>query len=343
MEYDIRRLKEEDFSEWDRLVEESPQGTIFHSSLWISTCAEVLPGEHEIIGCYKGEELFAGCPIRSYNIGPLKISKSFTSFTSYYDGIVIKPLPKEAKLRTTESYNKSIIESISDYFQSEGFSFISLVNSPSLIDIRPFARRGWIGKITYTYYLSLENSNFEESFSRLVRRNIRKARAEKIKVIRSNDVEEYLKLLKITLERHRSRTLSHFDITKNFIQKIVSMLYEKKIGEIWLAKTSSGETASGEILLFDNKRVYWWSAANNPQFYDTGASSFLKLVMMEELKNNFTEIDMVEADTPGIADFKAGFNPRIVPHYVVEKSSNLYNVAKVIHRNIYWTLKKFTH
>jgi hypothetical protein len=342
MEYDVRRLREDDIPDWDRLVEESPQGTVFHSSPWLTTCAKVLPGKHEIIGCYKGEELLAGCPIRSYNVGPFKISRYFSNFLAPYNGVVIKPLAKETKLRNLESFNRTIINALSDYFHAEGFSFVSLVNSPSLIDVRPFERRGWTGKITYTYYLSLENPNFEESFSRLVRRNIKKAKAERIEVARSKDVGEYLKLLKMTLKRHRSSTLRRFDIAKNFLEEITTILFERSLGELWLARTSSGETASGEILLFDKKRVYWWSAANDPRFYETGAPSYLKLVMMEELRNRFTEIDMVEADTPGIADFKAGFNPQIVPHYIVEKSSNLYNVARVIHRNIYWAIKKFT-
>ena len=250
----IRELNKEDFSEWDRLVDRSPQGTPFHYSQWLSTCDNVLLGEHKILGCYLEKELIAGCPIRINYIGPFKMSKAFNPFTNYYNGIVIKPLSDNTKVRKTETFTRSIIESLSAYFQFENFSFLRFVNSPSLVDIRAFTNRGWIGKITYTYYLSLESLNFKKEFSRDIRRNIKKAEDAGIEIIRSKDIDEYIRLFKSTLQRQRSRSLPQIHIINNFLEEIIPILYKNSFGEMWLAKTSSDEIASGIIFLFDNKR-----------------------------------------------------------------------------------------
>ena len=51
-------------------------------------------------------------------------------------------------------------------------------------------------------------------------------------------------------------------------------------------------------------------------------------------KNKFNEIDLVGANTPNIAEFKAAFNPKLIPYYIVEKTSIPYTLYKQGHKMV---------
>jgi len=305
----------------------------------LTACDKVFPGDHEIWGCFKGEELIGGCPLRIYRDGIFRKSTSFLWRTiTPYNGVVIKSLPKETKVRRAESINRSIIQSLSDAFEKEGISYIKLMNSPAFIDVRPFVWCGWRNEVIYTYYLMPHKPVQVEHFSRVVRRSVKKAARLGMTLERSENINEYFDLYLKVLFRHHSSWLPYRKMVCRFLRIIVPLLYNEKKCEMWLLRTLSGDVASGEIVLFDNKRTYFWSAVNNPDFFDTGAPYYLKFRLIEEYSENHREIDMIEADTPSIAHFKAGFNPRIVPHYAVEKSSTIYRAFSTLYNVCYWNL-----
>lgn len=258
--------------------------------------------------------------------------------TTPYNGVVIKSIPEQTKIRRVESLYRNVIRSLSNSFEKEKISYIKLYNSPALIDVRPFIWEGWRTEVIYTYYLMLNKPHLLETFSRNVRRSIKRASESGMVLERSKNAKEYFDLYKQVLLRHHSRSLSHIKTLRRFFDVIIPLLYKEKIGEMWLLKTSSGKAAAGEVVLFDSKRAYFWSAANDPRFFGKGAPSYLKLKLMEEYKGRFTEIDMVEADSPSIAHFKAGFNPKIIPHYAVEKSSTAYRALSAIYKFCYWNM-----
>ena len=52
----VRELNVNDYHKWDELVDISPQGTIFHSSDYLTICDEFLDGKLTIFGCFKGDD-----------------------------------------------------------------------------------------------------------------------------------------------------------------------------------------------------------------------------------------------------------------------------------------------
>ena len=55
----IRPIDKAEFSLWDNFVSQSPQGSIFHTSYWLSASRQ----KFKIYGCLKNENLVGGFPI----------------------------------------------------------------------------------------------------------------------------------------------------------------------------------------------------------------------------------------------------------------------------------------
>jgi hypothetical protein len=312
---EARELTSDDFAEWDKLVMESPQGTIFQTSDWLRLCAEEWRGKTKFWGCFQNDELIGGCALRVLNIGFLKRAANSSMMTPYA-GVILKPLLDGAKLKRVEVYYRDVINSLCS--QLEDLSYVRLSNSPSFVDVRPFTQRGWVPKVKYTYVLSLPEATLNH-FTKDMRYEIRKAEKQGIKIERSSDGARYFELYRSMLLR-KGASPPPMKLG-SFFQKVVELLHEKGIGELWFAKTPYDEIAAGEITVFDNKRAYCWSAASNDKHLHTGATSSLLYQIIEHFRDRFKELDMGGADFFELHHHSAEFNPALVPCYTVEKSS----------------------
>ena len=313
--YESRELMLDDFAEWDKLVMESPQGTIFNTTDWLRLCAESWRGQTRFWGCFQNDELVGGCALRVLNFGFLKRAAN-SSMMAPCAGLILKPSWDGAKLKRIEVFYKDVINSLCSLL--ENLSYVRLTNSPSFLDIRPFTQRGWAPKVGYTYILSLAEATLNH-FTKDMRYEIRKAEKQDIRVERSNDASRYFELYRSMLLRKKASPPSAK--LGLFFQKVVELLNKKGLGELWFAKTPSGEIAAGEITVFDNKRAYRWSAASNGDHLNTGVASFLLYQIIEHLRERFRELDMGGADFFELHHHSAEFNPTLVPCYTVEKLS----------------------
>jgi len=328
---EVRELKKEEYKIWDELVDLSPHGTIFHKSFWLTTCSELLNKKLKIYGYFENDQLVGGCSLYIYKLKRFFKMASSTIEMTPYGGIVLVPSPS-SKVREREKMYRDIIKSLCNAFDNEHFDYIQITNSPDFVDIRPFTWNGWDSKIHYAYYLILEYE-IEKSISKKARNIIRKAIKNNITVHKLNDPSIFHNLFLMTFKRQNLNP----PVTREFLEKIIGLLKSKDTGEMWIAETPSGEAASAEIVIWDNKRAYRWSAASHTDFKNTGATSLLLYEIFQDLKNRgFKEIDLMAANTPQLAKFISSFNPELVPYYSVERKTNLIKIG----RNIYEMIKR---
>jgi len=310
-------LNNDEFEIWDDLVRESPHGTVFHSTPWITTCSRLLNKEYRILGCFNTEnnELLGGCSFYIDKKGPFRIIKTRVGM-SPYGGFILKK-PSSTKLRNIEKFNKEIITSITDILNGKSL-YVKLSNSPEFIDTRILKRLGYSIEVLYTYRLVL-SENIWQSISknaRWVTRNAIKNGIipEKIDNPGKKEAEMFFNLFVMTSKRAGFRNR----FNRDFFSGMFNILYKNKMGELWFAKTESGEVASGEVILYDNKRVYGWSAASDNILRKTAAASLLIYKIAQNLSRRFNEFDLTTANTPQLAKFMANFNPTLVPYYVAK-------------------------
>lgn len=322
---DVREIEKEDYGLWDELVGKSSQGTIFHTSDWSSICADSLNKKLKIYGCFRNDCLVAGCSFYVHKKGFFKISSSAITMTPFGGIILGEPLANN--VRKQEEDLNDIVEALCTALKNERFDYIRLVNSPDFIDVRPFIWNGWKSVVYYTYYLDLHN--FEENISKDARWTIKKAIKEGITTEKSEDITLFYKLFTETYMRQGLRP----PISEDLFTNIFNLLQSKRLGEMWIAKTGSGEVAAVEIIVFDDKRAYRWSAASHTELRKTGATSMLLYEIFQDLKKKgFKEINLMAANTPHLAKFISQFNPRLIPYYSVEKKSTLLRIVECLVR-----------
>jgi hypothetical protein len=315
---EVRLLKEIEYSQWDQLVERSDQGTIFHSSKWMTTAAKNLYLDPVILGVFKDAELIGGCSfyhkkkIHLFKMGYTKIPLAF------FGGFVLS-LPKSTNVRTSEGREHEIISLILEKINTCNLTSITLINSPAFRDMRPFTWQGWKTGIHYTYILDLDTDIFS-SITHDVRKSIRKAQKLGITVKKEYHPDIFWELTKQTYEKQNKI----IPFQKEYLFNVMEMLIHNNLGEMWIAETSSGDTISSVFNVYDTHLAHGWTAANDPKFLDTGGVSLLLFETFKDLQSRgFHRFNLMSGNTPAFSKFSSGFNPRLIPYYSVEKTKGL--------------------
>jgi hypothetical protein len=319
---EVIELTESHYAEWDQLVDSSPQGTVFHKSSWLITSGKLLNLELKILGCFQDDRLIAGCSFFTHTLlGSISVASSLCRMTPY-GGILVRQLGSSS-MKQQESSCREIVKSICQSIAAYDFDHIRLVNSPALTDVRPFIWEGWRSSVFYAYYLHTD-VNFETHVEPKVLLHMRRAARCGIVTKKSNDLLTYYKLYAMTYHRQNLKP----PVAQSFFEHIFNLLKTQSWGEMWVAETASGEIASAEILVWDNKRAYAWSAASHTEHRKTGATSALLYREFQDLKNrDVKEYDLMSANIPHLASFNSDFNPTLVPYYQVEKSTFKFDIA----------------
>lgn len=322
--------------DWNELVINSPQSTIFHTSDWLNLISRCMGRKQQVLQCYDilsdPPRIVGGCVFFTYKKFFFKIATDRFNATPY-GGIILISSPSNNQ-REIESWQNEILGSFLDTFKAKNYDLIKLVHSPALFDVRPFILDGWNCDVLYTYILDLKN-DFEKKCSKEVKWAIKKAIKNKISIkkidaLKPCHIASYMNLHHMTFQRQGL----DYPFPHNFITELLRILYKKGKGKLWFAETASGEIAAAEIIVYDNKMAHRWSAASHTEFQKTGAVSFLLSEVAKYLKNElgYTKFNLMAANTPQLSKFISAFNPQIIPYYSTTKISKLYNITSKTYR-----------
>ena len=330
-EIKVSEIDKNEYALWDELVECSPHGTIFHSTDWLTMCSEASNRNLKIFGCFENDILVGGCSLFVHNLkGDFKVASSTCSMTPY-GGVVLEQESNNMGRRQLHRH-QNLIKHLYEALYKEKFHSVQITNPPEFLDIRPFTWNGWDCEIKYAYYMNLEK-DIEKNLSKGVKENIKKALKKGIQTERRMDVKRHYELSKMIYEKQGLKP----PVNEEFFENVVNLLKSKNIGEMMVSETSEGEIVASNIVLWDKKKAYGWSAASDPAFRKLGANVLQIQELFKYLKNQgFKNIDCMSANTPRLTEFIVGFHPTLIPYYRIGKEGHKYRLVK----NIYQTYKK---
>jgi hypothetical protein len=319
---EARFLTADEYDQWDHFVDQSDQGTIFHSSKWMTTVAHFLHLHYAIIGVFDNSDLTGGCCFYINEIFHVYKRGMTDVRLSPYGGMVFSPR-KSKDIRANETKKYQVTSLILEKVRELNLLSIHLTNSPGLPDVRPFIWQGWKETVRYTYVLSLEGDIFSQ-VSHSVRQSIRKSKKFGMTVKKEYNPELYWQLTKSTWEK-QGITVPY---QKELLYALMEVLHHNNRGEMWIAETPSGEAAGAAFCIPDSRMVQGWDGANNPGFKETGVNSHLHFEMFLDLqKRGYHQHNLMAGNVPHLARFYSSFNPRLVPYYEVEKN-DIKNVIR---------------
>jgi len=302
---------------WNKYVESSRQGTIFLNHDFVET----LNVNYKTLLFCKGDEPAAGCMVlMDKDQKPLSSPYPFVPYQGFF---------------FIENAESSVNKCVSRQFDLTEFIINYLVSQYGTVsqthfrvnDLRAFLwhnyhapeKRIFTLTLNYTPILDLSKyGSLDEYLSsvRSVRRQeYNKTISAGIRIVDSIDIDQLVKLHKLTFER---QGLEYDPKEEQAVRSISSKALEKGFGRLQIAMI--GDTpASAIFFLFDKQRGYYMFGANDPEHRKSFASTLLLINNIWKCKvDGLKEVDFVGCNSPQRGDYKLSFDGELLPYYQTE-------------------------
>ncbi len=267
---------------WDEFIEETKQGSIFHTTKWCS----LFPDKYRVYGVKKGSELVGGI-IGFEQVGKY-ISGGYT--LTPYQGIVVKS--NGLKYVSEMSLHTEIGLLLAE-FLSRTYESVSIVNHWTFPDIRPFLWHGWRPILKYTYVVDISDMEMAEiSLEKDTRYAIKQA-----KDMSTCTVKDFGELYDFTFHR------------KGLESAIVILWLNGFFNTIPHELVACGDSAG--VMMWDSKRAYFIFAGSK---CDGGSNGVLWNLLKDMNKLGYDEVDLVGCNDQMIGAYKRGFGGTLTPY-----------------------------
>ncbi len=302
-----------DFTGWDQLVQQSPQGNIFMQSWYINA---MLAQWQAVVVHDDKQNLLAVMPmlIKSkyylkYSLQPILakywgICLANKIFSNHYEEYSWKKKVVEA-----------IIQAIPQKLAKFNHSF-----SPAFDYLLPFYWNKYQLVTRYTYILSLKNTSTkpEEGFSKSVTKKVNKALKNELIIRPEHDVNLLLKLFE---ENENSGKLilpkSHYQQYTNIQQACAER------GQCFMLSVFNQENsgiASG-LFLQDWHTTYFLSGIVSPAYRQTAAMPLLVTEAIKKAQTGTDNFDFLGSMMETIESFFRSFGPKPVAYMAAKKNA----------------------
>lgn len=311
-------------SEWDAFILASPQCNVFSLSGYLASMGV---GYDRIFYEVEGLIMASALIVKSDK------SELLAPYPySLYQGIALAPLAGHG--HSVVSKRLKIISGLADAL-SRSYPHHSICLHPSLTDLRGFQWCNYNAPENGIYHISLSYTgvihldrfaNFEEFLSsiRAARRHdAKKAEKAGLRIELSDDVNEFIRLYELTFSR---QGIASDDLQLAMVHRNVRTVLETGLGELLVARSSTGEVVSAIVTASDPSCSYYLFGATDPAFRTTGANSALLLHAIQEMFQSAKKsFDMVGVNSPQRGDFKTSFNAEPVPFFALTFKNSDYS------------------
>ena len=236
----LHSLSENQFPAWDKLVEVSPQGTVFSSSFWL----KAIEGNVQVLGCFDRNRLIAGMPLYFTKYFGLK-SCVMPPMTPVW-GVVMEPL--HGTLANCASREMAILKQFATYLAS--MRLFEQRFHPTLSNWLPFHWNGFNQTSLSTYAVTRLN-DLEGLWNELpdtTRTAIGNAEQQGVK-IRVVEVS--------AMEGMGGRSIRGLEApSADYLSRLYCAAREHKAGECVAAVDAGGNLSSIAFIVWDSKATY---------------------------------------------------------------------------------------
>ncbi|ODS31694.1 MAG: FemAB family protein [Candidatus Scalindua rubra] len=318
--YTTRYLTIDEYKEWDALVLQSPNYSVFDTTLWLDTLSSVLNCEIKLLGVFEEENLIGGVAfdvIKKYGMKIAKIPPMSVFNSCHY-------VPRETQYKERQrKHIHNIVASIVERLQND-FHYVVIANQHEFKDIRGFLLKGWSQNILYSYIVYLNKIDFS-LISPSRRKWIKKAQKKLIVTEEIKDVTPVYDIIKHTYIRQGIKCPLPLDKMSEMFKKISNNIVILAAKE---QKNDKYKAVNISVVDYKKNGVYGLFNGFLLETPDSGANSLLQWKEIEYFKDKgFEFFDLGEASIPSKASFKGEFYSDLVPFYRVSKSSLPFSIV----------------
>lgn len=296
--------------DWDRFVDDSPQGCIFCRSWWLKA---VCPNNFEILTIRKRDKIVAGMPIPLHRKGgyPIIHMPKLTQTL----GVLFSPSTRttyEGRLSDEMKVLDILVEAIPK------FSYFSMGFHYNFTNWLPFYWAGYQQTTRYTYII--ENlTDLDKVFSNFAhskRKNIKKA--EQLVTVGSHlSAEDFYANHVTTLSKQGESISYKYDLFK----RIHDAACENSAGKIWCAIDTQEKIYAAIFVIFDSKSAYYLISTIDPDYRNSGAATLLLRDAIEYVSPYTKRFDFEGSMIRSVEHSFRKFGAVQTPHFSITKDN----------------------
>ena len=323
MEITIKIAGEEDKAAWNKIVEESAHGTIFHLWEWIKIAEKNIGYKlYPLMGLIdNGNKPVAVYPIFYKKRALIRSVFSPPPKTAMpYLGPVLSEY-EELKQNKREGLLFDFQKSVSDFISSEiKPQYISLSTSPGLLDSRPYMWSGYNVWPSYNYTIDLTKGEEEifKGFTKNLRQTINSTEKKGV-AIELGGKKELNEIYRMLVENYTNQG-KQLPISYEYVMDIFGTYYPNYMN-IFVAK-HEGEIIGGMVDVHYKSKAYSWigNMRNSKSKLDVNELIQWRAIQLG-CKEGYKEYEIIGANTPRLSPFKTKFNPDLSVYFAATKYS----------------------
>jgi len=307
---------------WDRFVDASPQGFLFHKWDFLKTVERHSRYRFVPYGIYSGEELRCIFP---FFVGRRRVMTHMLSpprgTQIWYLGPAFDPSIQALKASAKEKIFEQVTDELCREIDKIAPNFVGFVTVPNFLDVRSFIWKDFTAHIGFTYAIDLERPLDEiwASFSRRCRQEIKYVHGHSPEIQQTDDVRP---LLDIWRPRFSELGIEVPLLSDSYLKELVKT-FPQEITVYNLSVDGSLATATACCAMQKERYCYWIGNVNARK--DLSVTDYLVWEVIQRAKSaGFKKLDLGEVDAP-LSRYKSKFDPVLEPFCYVDRFDRVAN------------------
>ncbi|MFZ1021985.1 MAG: GNAT family N-acetyltransferase [Halobacteriota archaeon] len=310
---------------WDQFVENSPQGTLFHTWDFLKIVEKHSGSQLVPYAIFSGNELMCVFPFFITRRQGLTLMRSPPPDAQIpYLGPAFDPSVAGLGAHKKEKIFEQVTGELCSEVDKIAPNFMNFRTVPNFLDVRSFIWKNFTAHLMFTSAINLEKSVDEiwASFSRGCRQKIKRVSAYSPEVQQTNDVSS---LLAIWRERFRQCAKEEPLLSESYLKELVAT-FPQDVTVYNVSIDGRLATASTYCAIQKERYCSWIGGVSARR--DLGVVEYLEWEIIRRAKSEgFKKLDLTGAPNQRISEFKFRFNPAVEPFCYVERTDMLAKIA----------------
>ena len=306
----------QDKSVWDKFVDDSPNGTIFHK--WDLLRIVEKHSGYKLLpyGVYQDSELISVFPVFYHKDLLLRrVTTAPPQSCIPHLGLVMQKSASEMKLEAREKYLQKIVENLVREINKLSPNHVHIQMMPMHNEIQPFLWQDFREESFFTYFIDLERplEDIMAGFDKDARRLIQEAGKKSLEIRQYPNVYTFYGIMQ---KQYAEQGLELPLISPEYMKDLLAAFPDNL--RIYSLYNGKNIVSIIIVAIYHGRMTYWMG---NPRLEsDSSGNEYIIWKSLQRAKaEGCTEFEINGAGEPWLGLIKSRFNPRLEVSYVVSK------------------------
>jgi hypothetical protein len=315
---------------WDKFIEESPYGTIFHLWDFLKIIEKHSGCKLYPYGVYRGGELTCLFPVYVRNfMGSIMVFSPPPGMAIPYLGFVMSRTYDALKQRRKETYLNEMADEMEAEIKklSANFVYISTVNR--FVDVRPFKWNQYDVRMYYSYAIDLKRplDEIRDNFDDSLKRDIQESEKQPYSICPAGDIDAFYGMVQ---DRYR-REGRAFIVGKEYLKDVLTAFPDNVKTDL----LCEGDKAIIPIVYYQYKKrfTFWmWPDGGGSDLHRRGyiAWHYIRNKKAEGLQS----LEIPGASEKRLCAFISKFNAPLIYNFNIARNDLKGRIGKRMYSSV---------